>query len=247
MEKDKLAWLSSTSESSSQTYTNYIWDLSADRVGIIDNIGEVWLWHMDTDRNLLVTFEIDWEKHPAEVQQTEWTLRGRPFNRKRFALPLSGHYPGQLDETKFIPETDCLNHTFAHKTVARLVSKVEENVMMDLVYDCPINKLSARWIDHDLPPKASYNLLHCCDLLTPYISYQWNASLGQLHICNTANNTSRMRLYQWECREIQGGEKEPFGDQEVLCLFSPDGVQIWCFNPNFIPSLLKDNSVEERS
>lgn len=32
----------------------------------------LWLWHADAEDNVLVTFEIDWDAHPPEVQQTKW-------------------------------------------------------------------------------------------------------------------------------------------------------------------------------
>ena len=89
IEKDKLAMIGLTSESSFHVYCIYIWDLSTDRIYKIDNMGSVWLWHMDVDDNTLVTFEISWSKQPPRVQQTKWTLTGRLLERKHFSLSLS--------------------------------------------------------------------------------------------------------------------------------------------------------------
>ncbi|KAL1997005.1 hypothetical protein VTN49DRAFT_7870 [Thermomyces lanuginosus] len=46
----------------------------------------------DVDENLLVTFEIDWDTAPPEVQQTNWTLAGQLLDKKRFLLSLSGRH-----------------------------------------------------------------------------------------------------------------------------------------------------------
>lgn len=39
------------------------------------SFSNLWLWHADEKDDVLVTFEIDWDKHPAEVQQTKWSFK----------------------------------------------------------------------------------------------------------------------------------------------------------------------------
>lgn len=92
--------------------------------------------------------------------------------------------------------------------------------MVDLIYDYAVDKLSFQWVDHDLSLKKNSFSNHPCDLLTPYISYQWNSHLRQLHVYNTANGTSRMHPLQRDCHEVTGGKKVVVGDKEVLFLIA---------------------------
>lgn len=71
---------------------------------------------MDVDENILVVFEIDWEKRPPEVQQTKWALTGGLLDKKHFPLSLSGC---DLHETKLQPRHRS-SRTFGHKTGASL-------------------------------------------------------------------------------------------------------------------------------
>lgn len=69
----------------------YILDLgsnSAQKIGSFENL---WLWHVDVDGNLLVTFEIDWDTNPLEVKQCKWTLTDQLLESKYLSLSLSGH------------------------------------------------------------------------------------------------------------------------------------------------------------
>ena len=234
IEKNTLAMFGVTLESGFHVCCIYIWDLSADQIYRINNIGVIWLWHMDVDDNRLVTFEMNWRKQPPMVRQTKWTLTGQRLDRKQFPLPLSASFRDRLSEkTRFRRQDDCVSHTFGHKTVTRLVSDQEPNIMLDLIYDYATDKLSLRCVDHDASLKDNSFFNNPCPLLTPYISYQWDNQLGQLHVINTANGSSHMHPYQRDCREITDSGKVLMGNNEVLFLLSVDGIQIWIFNPNF--------------
>ena len=262
LEKDKVVLFSTDFDPPPPIY---IWDLTADQVHAIGSFreGNVWLWHIDPDDNVLVTFEIDWDKHPPEVQQTKWTLTGQLLNRKFFHLSLPVEIP-------FRPTEDPSHHTFGKKTVTRLFSRTDGGIaMIDLIYNHAFEKLNLRWIDHILPLKRGY-FINECEHLTPYLAYQYNNVLKGLDICNTTNGTRIILPYQLDIREVTTLEllhesecqpkidrdddddddeledleledEEPhallFGDQEVLCLANYDGVQLWFFNPDFIPDL----------
>ncbi|KAL1990055.1 hypothetical protein VTN49DRAFT_6636 [Thermomyces lanuginosus] len=224
--KDKLAMFWWDGGSS----TIYIWDLTADQSRKIGSIGNVTLWHMNVDENMLVTFEIDWNQHLPMVQQTKWTLAGQLLDRKRFPLSPSGCVHVRLiKETRLPLERHYRRcYKFGHKTITRVASRDDENVMMDLVYDSTIDRFSA------VSPNANRLLDNHSTLITPYISYHYDSSLNRLHICNTANGTSRIYPYQQDRQEVTGGQRVVFGDREVLCVQNDVGIQMWCFNPNFV-------------
>lgn len=84
--------------------------------------------------------------------------------------------------------------------------------------------------------------------------YHWNHVLDRLDVCNTVNRNNRTVLpYPLDVREVQSRKvlderargtddvRESLlllaGDREVLCLASPDGMQLWFFNPGFLPDL----------
>ncbi|KAL1994461.1 hypothetical protein VTN49DRAFT_1931 [Thermomyces lanuginosus] len=210
----------------------YVLDLSVDEVQKIGDFGDVWLWHMDAEEDMLVAIEIDWDKHPPEVQQTKLTFTGQLLDKKHFSLLPSGRGP---EETRFRADPWRFGRTFGHKTVTRLHS-VDDDVMMDLIYDHAVDKLSLLRINHSVPPKATL-FIQTFALLTPYISYQLNLRRERFHICNTANSTSALHRYQPDCREFISDEITPIGDREVLGLVSDYGIQLWFFNPNFVPEL----------
>lgn len=230
----------------------YIWDLKTYQVHGIGSVGEPFLWHVDVDENMLVIFEINWSMLPVEVQESKWTLNGKLLDRKCVDVSLSGR---RLDEIRVLPAMN-LRHskyrTFGHKTVSRLFPEMFGKATMDLVYDHTVDKLAVRY--DPTQSFKSYHDLNFYQTLTPYISYQWNSSFRQLEITNVANGTITMRSYQPDVREVKtlrelqqpqrqmsidfyGPPLFPFGDREVLGLVSCDGIQLWFFNPSFVPDV----------
>lgn len=263
LERDKVVMFQRlTFEGSPQPTPIYIWDLSTDDIQEIGSFCELWLWHMDVDENVLVTFEIDWDKYyPPEVQQTKWTLTGRLLDRKHFHLPPPGR---RVDEVGFPPGGLSPNHrTFGHKTVTQLFSRTDDKLtMMDLMYDYAIDKLSLRWNDEALPIETTDSTEFCeliiPHMITPYITYQWIHHLNRFDICNAADGTITLHPYQLDIREVRTCDKVipnsrprarfgtelseqprmlPLGDREVFALVSYDGIQLWFFNPNFVPNV----------
>ena len=125
------------------------------------------------------------------------------------------------------------------------------------MYDHSIDKLSLRWIDHALPLRTTY-FRDLCEHLTPYIVHQWNCYLNRIDVRNVAYGTTTMHPYQLDLREnrtrelwhqhIRQSNTEDeipplrlSGDREILCLCSHDGMQLWFFNPNFVPGIADAN------
>jgi len=239
IEKDKMI----IRGTASLPFTIYCWDLGTNQVQEIGSCGgldSVLLWHMDADENILVVFEIDWKKHPPETQQTKWALTGGLLDKKHFPLSLSGY---GLEETKFRPRHRG-SRTFDRKTVAQLSSE-DEKIIINFMYNYAIDKLSFLRIDNSVPLDR-----FGCELLTPFISYEYNSLLNGLDICNSANGTSVMHPYHLDFREVQtnkyfrrygtsdwGPELIWFGDSEVLGVVGHEGIQFWFFNPNFAPDI----------
>lgn len=226
----------------------YIWDLRANKVHEVGSFRDVSLWHMDVDKNILVIFQIDWDRNLPEVQQTKRTLTGELLDRKHFHLPLSGDWPEGM---RFIPARESRRRTFGQKTRTRLFSEIDENGLIDLIYDYTLDKLSARWGASEF--SKSIRNFGLYQILTPYIAYQWNITQRQIEITDVANNTATLHPYQPEVREMGtrrtlwhwkrlGYRPELiyiilFGNCEVFGLLGYDGIQLWFFNPNFVPDI----------
>lgn len=111
----------------------YILDLgsnSAQKIGSFENL---WLWHVDVDGNLLVTFEIDWDTNPLEVKQCKWTLTDQLLESKYLSLSLSGH---RIAGGSLEPIFGIENHRMYRCRTMRCES-CDEHHLLDLIYDHP--------------------------------------------------------------------------------------------------------------
>lgn len=89
----------------------------------------------------------------------------------------------------------------------------------------------------------------CYAALTPHIIYRPILQHGRLAVYNTANETVTLHWYQHHAREMDllislasaRADKQFrygfFSDREVFVLASKDGLQLWFFNPDFVPDL----------
>lgn len=251
MEKDKVVAVNALSSS---IHPIYIWDLGAHCIREIGSFSNnLWLWHVDADKNILVTFEFDWGTDPVEVQQTKWALTGRLLDRKHFHLSLSGHRV----EKRFVrPLLVSGNLTYGNITVKRMITTRGANFTMDLMYDYAIDKLSVRWNDC-AQPIMDYSDSPFYAMLTPHIAYFWDNCCRRLEIFNADNQTTTTHPHQLDVRELNvhrwfyfplpGNQSEgmmdddplllPFGDREVFGLAGTDGIQLWFFNPDFTPDI----------
>lgn len=238
--------------------TVYIWDLSSGRFRKIGSFPDLCLWHVNVDEDILVAFQIDWDTHPPEVQETKWTLTGRLLDRRHFRLSLSDRcvdrkIPKLSKRSIDIPFYDC--RTFGHKTVRNLDYRDSQRHKINLMYDFATDKLSAQWYDL-VPPAFDYFNYFSVTVLTSRILYFWYKNT-ELNLFDAENRTIFVRPYQLHTREInfrkflwpsQRGrhgattddERRPFlifGDREVFCVATEDGIQLWFFNPKFTPDL----------
>lgn len=228
----------------------YIWDLTSNNYRKISSFSNLLLWHVDPEENILVAFEIDWDANPPEVKQTKWTLTGLLLDTRCFSLSLPGHH---VDKIRLEGSWYHRWHyrrvvTFDNKALNRLPCGKEGDTI-DLIYDGTIDKLTVRWSDCS-QPIIVYELIEPFYVhLTPHIAYRWNPVNKRVEIFNGANQTTAMRPYIWDIREVNAGRSfhdeveesdeidKAFGDREVFGLATDIGIQLWFFNPNFAPDL----------
>lgn len=96
--------------------------------------------------------------------------------------------------------------------------------------------------------------------LAPHIYYIWVPWYRGIAVCNAATGTTTVHRYQLDIREVSAknllgarpppssrmreytgrlmsGCFTPFGDREVFGMASYDGIQLWFFNPDFVPDI----------
>lgn len=72
-----------------RTFPLCVWNLQSNQVNEIGSFfsDSLCLYHADTDENALLTFEVNWDSRPPEVQQTKWSLSGgEQLHRKQFLV-----------------------------------------------------------------------------------------------------------------------------------------------------------------
>lgn len=231
----------------------YVWDLNVNRIQRIGKFTNLWLWHLDVDENMLVVFEINWDAHPPQVQQTKWTLtNGQELDRKQSHLSLSEHH---VDKNRLRPVDSFSNCIYGRKKIRRLLTGTGSHDAIDLIYDHAIDKLTVRWTS--LPPQIYDLEVPLCAFLTPNIVYHRNPKFLSLEICDAENETRSQHPCPLDIREVDTLKRfqawrlreghspifrsrpylEPLGDREVVCLPGHEGVQIWFFNPRFVPDV----------
>lgn len=227
----------------SQSAPVYIWDLSSNDVHEIGGFSNLWLYHMDAVQNVLVAFEIDWEKQPPEVNQTKWTMTtDQQLDKKTFHLPI----PKDRLDRELALEPSC---NFGHKTVSQIFS--EKHTTIHLEYDHTLDRLDLRWIHGAEQFRRNPYKCHST-YMTPYLVCRWTWRTGPLIIYDAATGRatqqSKISLHKdendYSNPDLRGSISEfdipgllCFGDREVLGLRGDRGVQFWFFNPNFTPYL----------
>lgn len=225
-----------------------VWDLSSNHVHKIGNFSRGVLYHLDTTENVLVTFEITWWKSPPEVKQTKWTTTtGHLLEKKVFPLAITLNFStDQLYES---------SRTYGHKTVTQVLftsyyhKKPRKWAVAHLEYDYATDRLSARWID--LTEPAYGNTQDRSVYLTQNLVYRHIKKGPQVVVYNTSTdvtsvhsdqlrNTSVIRVHGPSSSQRVRREEDQypfvFGDREVFGFANSSGIQLWFFNPNFVPS-----------
>ena len=235
----------------------YVWDLRSDRFQKIGPFSVQDLWHAEQDENILVTFEFDWDAHPPEVQQTKWRLdTGKQLDRKKFTLS-----PGarRVNKKKLARSISDWFRTYDHKTMTELRFTEDPYATMHLMYDYKVDRLSVHWIECKEPINKLSWYMGKCGSLTPYITYRWAHQLRGIGIYSALTGTATVQPYQLDQREVSvrsllGPSLPPpshpmspedlrisslkvFGDREVVCVASSEGIQLWFFNPDFLPNI----------
>lgn len=232
----------------------HVWDLRTDQLQKIGPFSNLDLWHVDADEDVLVTFEIDWANNLPEVQQRKWSLtRGEQLDRKRFNLSVAGRH---VDRKSLKQSFNDWYRTSGHKTVTALYTSVNDPYSaIRLTYEHAVDRLSLHWIDCT-KPIDDFAVPGRCDSLTPYIIYRWAVRHRGIVVFNATSNTATVYPYQLHAGEVTTrrlfGAHVPlrrrqapmtllmplsFGDREVFGVATDDGIQLWFFNPNFVPDL----------
>lgn len=125
------------------------------------------------------------------------------------------------------------------------------------MYDHTVDRLNVRWIKCTVPINK-FAFLGSCGSVTPHIIYRWVHQLKGIGVYNAATGAATVHPYQLDTREISARSLlanlpppgrpmdnkdiirfslQPFGDREVFGVASEDGMQLWFFNPDFVPDL----------
>lgn len=226
-------------------FSLYVWDLSSNHAQHIGSFLNLDLYHVDSASNELVTFNVDWFKRQPEVRQTKWRIAtGQLLARKTFHLPLRKMGPS-------LPGIDQC-HTKGSRTVNQLFFLTDffydwfQSIY--LVYDHGADELSVKWrrTEDDIDSISTKTYL------TPNLIHLWNWNSGRVNAYNVPAGTVavhnvREQCSSWTCvlREWckDWADDQPpvaiSGDREVFCFSNEIGIELWFFNPNFVPDPLE--------
>lgn len=234
----------------------YVWDLSSNHV---QEIGEftyfIELCHLDVQENTLVVFEAVWETNPLEVHKTKWsTTTGQLLEEKVLHLPLPADGPlerSSTDRGRF--------RIYGSKSVAHSIwSNKDSKVWFYLEYNHSVDKLNVRSIHCCEPPGLHYYEVSGARLTrdlfysfsrkkADYVAV-YDASTGKAtwHSVRVSTGTSPRSIPEqsweesvpyWSEYAYYGfpNKYEVFGDREVFGFAGTHGVELWFFNPDYVP------------
>lgn len=165
-----------------------------------------------------------------------------------------------MDESAILQFIGDRMRIYGHKTVTELfpVQKNSDiNATMHIIYDHAEDRLSLRWIDCVEPVTVS-EYSRRFGSVAPNIVYRWATKLKGIMVYNAATGATTVRPYELDAREVSAdillGAESPrprdftrghdctfpskcCRDSEVYCVVGNDGVQLWFFNPDFVPDL----------
>lgn len=163
-----------------------------------------------------------------------------------------------MEKRHFLRQIDDWKRTYGHKTTTQLYNLKDRDSLLQLTYDYAVDELSLRWINY-VEPIGELFVWSRFDSLGPDLIYRWAQWLRGVIIYDAAAGTTTVRPYQLDIREARThikfsppppcqhpmGDSDPddclrmvcSGDREVLCVVSDDGVQLWFFNPDFVPDI----------
>lgn len=155
-------------------------------------------------------------------------------------------------------ETIPRNHTYGYKTMTQLHNENgDTKSFIHLTYDHAADRLSTRWIDS--VERIAITGWGRTNYPVPYLIYRWAEQPKGILVCNALTGTMTVRPYQLDIREVSARDqfsvtsprahmmrsdedRDSFplgwcGDRAVLCVASDDGLQLWFFNPDFVPDI----------
>lgn len=198
----------------------HVWNVTSNHIQKkIGQFTDLWLWHVNTDENMLVTFEIDMDMDPPLVQQSKWTLSSEQLlNRRQFHLSLSRH---SVDTTCLEPldYSSFSIRTFGHKTVRRARYADGGVDVMDLIYDHAIDKLRVRW--SPLQPYFYDRDFTHWNFLTSSIVYHWSPKFDGVEIFHDYNQNQNTASVPFGCLRVQHsqGPPSPRTCQTILVIY----------------------------
>ncbi|KAL1995419.1 hypothetical protein VTN49DRAFT_1606 [Thermomyces lanuginosus] len=208
----------------------YIWDLRRNHVQKIGNFSRLSLYYVSAIENVLVTFERVGLDQPPKMQQTKWkTTDGQLLEEKVFYL----HLPADCPKRYFISPSFC--RISSRKSVAYFMEYFDNLAMMCLEYDHAVDRLSVRCANDDL----ARNIVYCyfdgtrnvavCDAAAGKVTLHPVRFRGNRIIRIRTVSNSRPR------DPYNAAYFTTFGDREVFGLANKHGIQLWFFNPSFVP------------
>ena len=253
VEKDKAIIIPSPE---SRSYPIYIWDLCTDRFQKIGSFSNLELSFVDVEEDVLMTFEIDWDKHLPEVRQTKWSLtRGEQLDWKRYHLSMGSRH---VDRTTLKQSHNDWYRPSGYKTVTALYTFANDPYSaIRLTYDHAVDRLDLRWISCTKPIN-DFAVPGRCDSLAPHIIYRYAVQHRGIVVYDAISGVATVHPYHLHAGEVVPrrlfgahlpvpGRQAPmtefmpfythwsFGDREVFGVATRDGIQLWFFNPNFVP------------
>lgn len=230
-----------------EPYPIYVWDLTSNDVQEIGRFSNFRMCHVNAAESVLVAFEINWEKQPPEVEQTKWeTTTGQRLGKKDFHLPM----PAGRPQHRPYFDRDTWS-TYGQKTVAQLFFATDRYAAIHLEYDHSDDRLGLRWIHSAESTDVSVDR---SAFLTRHLVYR-STMTRQIAVCNATTGTVALHscplrlaadvfMVRTWWKPLQHRTSNPLfrvsGDREVVGLANDAGVELWLFNPNFVPDLNPD-------
>lgn len=227
----------------------YVWDLGLNHLQAIGNFSGLKFCHVAAAENILVAFQVYFERETPEVRQTKWTTTtGQLLEEKIFRLPVSVDIP--VDANVRLLRSPC--RTFGHKTVTQFHFGTDVYSTMHLEYDYAVDWLNVRLI-HSVNPGDGTIVRDRPILVTPNLVYRWMRDNGQPVTYDATTGISiRYSSHLPDTRVLRpyysmGGpihEREYYwllsvGDRDAFGLVGDGGVQLWFCNPKFVPDFLE--------
>lgn len=169
-------------------YSVYVWDLSLNHVQRIGSFSNLRLCHVNATDNVLVAFEINWKKQPAEVRQTKCaTTNGQLLEKKTFHLLMQADLP--IFDPIYLARN--LYRTYGHKTISNILFENNQDFSLQLEYDYAVDRFSVRQI-HCAEPVTGEVRYNGTSYVTSDLVYRFHTKAAQIVIYNAATGKATL-------------------------------------------------------